>query len=124
MSFARGIRNACLPSLILWALIVWGVLSLVSCSEPEYGGSIELPPEQYQRNTSAAVHFGERFEVTAECQDKVGHPVAACATIGGPNIWIENPCDVARFDRGQWYARLLCHEMGHANGWPADHSRS
>ena len=33
-------------------------------------------------------------------------------------ITITNPCDV---ENTGWYARTLCHEMAHVNGWPSDH---
>lgn len=34
-------------------------------------------------------------------------------------ITISNPC---KTEAPGWYERTLCHEIGHANGWPADHS--
>lgn len=37
----------------------------------------------------------------------------------GVMLTVANPCYV-EFDG--WYARMLCHEMGHANGWAANHS--
>jgi len=33
-------------------------------------------------------------------------------------ILVRNPCQVQK----SWYARLLCHELGHVNHWPANHS--
>ena len=33
-SFLRCIRNAILPSLVLWALIIWAVLALFGCDIP------------------------------------------------------------------------------------------
>lgn len=35
-------------------------------------------------------------------------------------VSIGNPCTI---DRPDWYSNLLCHELGHVNGWPANHSR-
>ena len=118
MSVARGIRNACLPALILWALIIAGVLALVGC-EQETGGNIMLPPERYQGNGMAIVITADRHEIERICADKLNHYAAACADIGGPGrVWIENPCHVA--DQ-HWYPALLCHEIGHVRSWPADH---
>lgn len=34
-------------------------------------------------------------------------------------ITLANPC---HSPQQGWYERALCHELGHANGWPADHS--
>ena len=120
MSVARGIRNACLPSLVLWALIALAVLSLVSCDEPETGGSILVPPERYQADRTSAVMFANRFQIEAICAEKLDHYAAACADINASRIWIENPCYVA--DQ-HWYPALLCHELAHNNGWPAGHPR-
>ena len=92
-------------------------LALVGC-EQETGGSIMAPPERYQGNTSAVVHFSDRLDVERICTERVGRYSTACAQIGGPNIWIENPCHVA--DQ-HWYPALLCHEVAHVNLWPADH---
>jgi hypothetical protein len=110
-------RAAIALCLIFWGLVIFGVLSLVGC-EQETGGNIMLPPEQYQGNASAAVHFAARLDVERICSERVGRHSNACASIGGPNIWIENPCHVA--DQ-HWYPALLCHELGHRNSWPADH---
>lgn len=44
--------------------------------------------------------------------------VRACSITGGGRreVIIRNPCKAS----GQ-YARDLCHELGHLNGWPGDH---
>lgn len=110
---ARG----CILGLALAGLFWLAVFALIGC-EPQTGGSVQLPPAQYQRDTSAAVHFRDRMEIERICSERVGHYSQACADIGGMNIWIENPCNVA--DQ-HWYPALLCHEIGHRNGWPADH---
>lgn len=41
---------------------------------------------------------------------------AACADTS--LITMANPCG---HEAESWYARTLCHELAHANGWPADH---
>jgi len=40
----------------------------------------------------------------------------ACET--GGRIIAPNPCSFPDTDA---YARILCHEIGHANGWPSTH---
>ena len=34
-------------------------------------------------------------------------------------LTVSNPCTLTD---GGWYARLLCHELAHANGWPHNHA--
>lgn len=43
-----------------------------------------------------------------------------CSNKGEGWIAIRNPCLAPRWDD---YARDLCHELGHMNGWPLDHPR-
>ena len=38
----------------------------------------------------------------------------------GGRVIAPNPCSYPETDL---YARILCHEIGHANGWPATHGR-
>ena len=54
----------------------------------------------------------------AKFVDDRGSGVIACAD--RDLVTISNPCDLKG---GGWYARTLCHEMAHANGWPANHTR-
>jgi hypothetical protein len=42
---------------------------------------------------------------------------AVGCTVGG-TIYVPNPC---RW--GDGYATLMCHELGHVNGWSAEHER-
>lgn len=43
---------------------------------------------------------------------------AGYACVRPDTVLARNPCRV----QGSWYARLLCHELGHVNHWPANHS--
>lgn len=47
--------------------------------------------------------------------------VNACTMSKGGNylVMMPNPCLPAY--RSESYAKLLCHEQGHVNGWPGDH---
>ncbi|KCZ47256.1 hypothetical protein HY17_19135 [Hyphomonas sp. CY54-11-8] len=54
----------------------------------------------------------------AKFVDDRGSGVIACAD--SALITISNPCALSD---GGWYARTLCHELAHANGWPPNHSR-
>lgn len=74
------------------------------------GVSIEFAAPEYIEYRCA--------ERGAKFVDDRGSGVIACADRN--LVTISNPCAL---DDGGWYARTLCHEMAHANGWPADHSR-
>jgi hypothetical protein len=43
--------------------------------------------------------------------------ISVCADDSG--LFISNPCTLPG---AGWYERALCHELGHVNGWAADHS--
>jgi hypothetical protein len=103
MRAAVGLRNGLVLVLPFWIL--------VACV------SFGFPPVGYQGSVSAAVHFMDQAAVAAICEERGLSLTAACAEIGGSQIWIENPCDWP----GDSYAQLLCHEIGHINGWPANH---
>jgi len=106
-----------------WAFwFVLGVVTcaaLVSCDQPQTGGSIIPPPERYQGNGMAIIITADRHEIEEICADKLNHYASACADIGGAGrVWIENPCHVAH---QHWYPALLCHEIAHVRMWPANH---
>lgn len=58
------------------------------------------------------------LERSGSDQTELKEAIQACRN--SVMITVTNPC--AEGDLG-WYANLLCHEMGHANGWPANHAR-
>ena len=94
------------------------------CSKPE-GAAIgawgsQTPPPAWRGHASVTVHFGDYEWVQRECTARVGRgaPIA-CAEIGGDEMWVPNPC----LRQQGVYDRLLCHELAHINGWPANHPR-
>lgn len=75
------------------------------------------PPAQFQGNALAAVYFASEAEVQRLC----GDGTRGCEKMDAPRhplLVVGNPCGLTYFDA---YAVELCHELGHANGWPADH---
>lgn len=82
-----------------------------------------IPPERYQGDVGAIVIFGNRDVIAGMCgapnAQGVG-PIACTHSEPGtvPIIAFPNPCLFAAKDV---YAALLCHEVGHANQWPATH---
>lgn len=78
------------------------------------------PPERYRGDTFAIVLFGNQETVTKLCgaADEQDYVKVACAN-GAPRIMVApNPCQIAEVDL---YAAILCHELGHLNGWAATH---
>jgi hypothetical protein len=92
-------------------LVFAALLCVASCA------SI-TPPTQYQRDAEARVTFlSARNDAIARCQ-MLGAPQGAQACGGAAGFIVApNPCVYA----GDPYADLLCHELGHVNGWPASH---
>ena len=79
------------------------------------------PPVGFQQNRTVTVEFASQTHINTVCHALFGAPPVgmktnACAT--GQRLVLPNPCAYARTDR---YAALLCHELGHANGWPPTH---
>jgi len=82
----------------------------------------DWPPVRYRGNVGAYVHFTTQFVITAKCDAGDPDPpdlyTVACAW-GPPNeLYLPNPCWFPKTDS---YARIVCHEMGHLNGWPDNH---
>ena len=72
----------------------------------------DRPPVRYQGDAIAGVVFTTEAHVQRMCP-QVRHAVGC--TVGSA-IYVPNPC--------RWndpYATLLCHELGHVNGWTANH---
>jgi len=79
------------------------------------------PPERFQKEATVVLEFADQAKIDEVCHPRFGTPPAgmktdACAT--GNKIVAPHPCAFAERDR---YAHLLCHELGHVNGWPATH---
>jgi hypothetical protein len=81
---------------------------------PWHGTLRHLPPLRYQGNNTVRVSFGT--------VDKCGGiNVAGCVRFGfgGEKIMhLPQPCLQSR--EGD-FASLVCHELGHVNGWGANH---
>jgi hypothetical protein len=79
-----------------------------------------MPPTRFQGEATVSVHFIPKASVDHACRDPDAPwfvTVQGCYEPG--LITISNPCEWP----GDKYAQLLCHEKGHALGWPADHPR-
>ena len=79
------------------------------------------PPERFQSPTRFVMEVRNQAAIDSICHPLFGVPPAgmktdACAVEG--RVIAPNPCDFAATER---YARMLCHEMAHVNGWPPTH---
>ncbi len=82
--------------------------------------SDDRPPERYRANAAFTVELKDQAGIDRSCQPLFGEPpkgmkTDACAT--GERVILPNPCDYPE----ESYARMLCHELGHVNGWPPTH---
>lgn len=73
------------------------------------------PPERHQGDNHAAVLFVQPEQLATYCGRPADQVRVACAA--GHMIIIPNPCRVV----GELYALILCHELGHVNGWSGKH---
>jgi hypothetical protein len=74
-----------------------------------------LPPTRYEGNRTLKLTVVD--DLTTVCgQPPKGFAFLGCAR--GETAFLPNPCP-----RGptESYARVLCHELAHLNGWPATH---
>lgn len=79
-----------------------------------------IPPERYQGNTIAVVIFTDREGIANLCGAGNGktRPLACTAVRNGVAVMaVPNPC----LNPDNLYAAVLCHEKGHAAGWPGTH---
>ncbi|MGA1344154.1 MAG: hypothetical protein ACO33A_14160 [Hyphomonas sp.] len=88
------------------------------------GPDAALRPEgEYRAGTAIRVEFVDAARIGIRCAQRGavdgGRPtLGSVACANGSGLSLVNPCSVVD---GGWYADLLCHEMGHVNGWPASH---
>ena len=112
---------------------------------------ITQPPDKYQKDSAVHIEFlskkavqqkcqllsGDREEITAcasmrlmtmplACRDRSRYAKVVCNKLADKYTFVTfpdtlpNPCT---FKRGGEYADLMCHELGHVNGWPPKHPR-
>ncbi len=87
-----------------------------------YGRRAE-PAGRYRGDAAIWVEFVDAEKIGLRCAERgavaFGQPTLnALSCSNSAMMTLPNPCSVVD---GGWYADLLCHEMGHANGWAANH---
>ena len=99
----------------IWANIVAGLIAF------NIGHMAPLPPLEYNKPLDRPVQiwFTDPLYVHLGCGGSLPTEVQifACSSIGGDKLIMPDPC----LHTEESYARLLCHELGHSKGWPADH---
>lgn len=93
------------------------ILLAPGCAQLQSADPVQTPPQAYQADTTATVEFIQAEKVMPRCLERGAKTLAnACADT--KLITITNPCAYP----GESYAKRLCHELGHINRWPANHS--
>ena len=91
-------------------------LTMTACATMQSIDPVQAPPARFQANTTATVEFLSAEAIIPRCLER-GAMILANACADTKLITITNPCNY----QGESYARRLCHEMGHINGWTATH---
>ncbi len=74
-----------------------------------------VPPARFQSyNVTVRTQFLARSGVDKMC----GTKRVACTTMDRKLVIMPSPCIYA--DK-EYYAKILCHELGHVNGWGGNH---
>lgn len=81
------------------------------------------PPVQYQGNSVSVVVTVDNPNTKEACgEGSKGVTILACTftdkKTGVSTVVMPNPC---KYDDVDFYAHLLCHELGHVNGWNRTH---
>lgn len=98
-------------------------LLAASWSPDQAFGFQARPAGAYRGATAMYVEFVSSQDIGLRCAERgavaFGKPTLnALSCSSSAMMTLPNPCSVID---GGWYADLLCHEMAHANGWPANH---
>ena len=84
---------------------------------------VKNAPAEFRGDNTVAVEFVSPMMVGVRCAQRGAHVfgVPQLNSMGcgdGRMITMPNPCQTLT---SGWYARLLCHELAHANGWSRTH---
>lgn len=86
----------------------------------------QIPPRQYHGEWRGEVRFLTPENVHKVCGGDLHGTITGCVgkdQQGRTVMVLPLPCQEYR-RKGGPYAALVCHELGHANGWPGDHPLS
>jgi len=119
----RPVLDATLFAALI-AVMVAIALIISGCTTIQAVEPVINPPGVYQVDTAVRVEFVNPALVGVRCAQRgakfIGLPaINAGACSDGNLMTVPNPCLTLT---GGWYARVMCHEMAHANGWAPNHS--
>lgn len=82
------------------------------------------PPERFFEDRSLTVAFKGDPNELCGFPVEPGWRLLGChmRDFWGSRLVLPNPCTWGEY-KDEDYARLVCHELGHANGWTGDHPR-
>jgi len=81
------------------------------------------PPVRFQGPTTVTLQVTDQAGIDRVCHPLFGKPPAGMkndACQFADRVVLPDPCTFPETDR---YAAILCHELGHANGWSSRHDR-
>lgn len=105
-------------------ILLAALVALAGCKSEGSVVDSGKPPTRFQGDvTATSVIFTKDYAEACAYAGLAEVPdtdVIACSLVGRniKGIIIRNPCTAPGT-----YARDLCHEIGHLNGWPADHGK-
>jgi hypothetical protein len=122
MTRRRLVDTALVAALI--AVMIAIALLLSGCMTIQPIEPVINPPGRYQGDTSVRVEFVHPALVGVRCAKRgakiIGLPAINSAACSDTKLMtLPNPCFTLT---GGWSARVLCHEMAHANGWEPNHA--
>jgi hypothetical protein len=102
-----------------FAAVIAAVSALAVAAGPSLF-SAARPPARFTADATFVVEVRGQAQIDQRCQGLFGVPPAGMKTdacsIEGRAI-MPNPCAYP----DESYARMLCHEMAHVNGWSSQH---
>ena len=81
------------------------------------------PPARFQGPATVTLQVTDQAGIDRVCHPLFGKPPAGMKTDAcqfEDRVVLPDPCTFPESDR---YAAILCHELGHANGWSSLHER-
>ena len=101
------------------------VAALTACGPPMVGSFQQQPPAKYRGDGLVAVEFVDPDKIPALCvagtNIDLGANKVITACVKGAFMYLPNPCT---WPNDSDYRQIACHELGHRNGWPANHPAS
>lgn len=121
----RGILQAFVCLAIVLSLLMVGAFIRASVVQPaesqkgEIRFGVEGAPPEFQGNTHGIIATESPENIDAFCRSisentPENRVILACAYPAMNSIFLPNPCLYQERDP---YARLLCHELAHLQGW-------